>query len=277
MVHFNEIGSTHQHVLENFGALPPDQLTMVSADFQTDGVGKGDRKWASGAGKSVLVTFAFQFPSDMPDELVNKGASNVTHVLALSAVSVLRGAVVRYSDDAYRFQLKWPNDVIVNGKKMGGLLARAQVTGNRVGGVIVSIGLNINGTKEEMDAITRPVWPAGSLLSDIPGGEQAGESPFSVQAIRDKLAVEFFHQLDSFCRLGFAGSVLPAINRVLALKGKKVAFNSDDRKEAGYSANGVVVGVFEGLDSDGALLLRTSDGATRREISGEIVPLPDTV
>lgn len=91
LVHFDEIDSTQKWAHREFDSLPKDKLTVISADYQTAGVGKGDRKWQAAAGKSVLVTFVFHFPEQCDNAFTAKNAKNVTHILALSAIKVLRG------------------------------------------------------------------------------------------------------------------------------------------------------------------------------------------
>jgi len=161
-IHFEEIDSTQKHVKREFERLPTDRLTLITADFQTDGVGKGDRTWVVAKKKSVLATFAFHFPQGCSTKFCNDNAKNVSHVVALAALQVLRAAVPPEFTNGFVFNLKWPNDVFVNGKKMGGILAEAVTSRDaggaaRLGGVIVGIGLNINKGAEELAKIKRAV------------------------------------------------------------------------------------------------------------------------
>jgi len=272
IVHFEEVDSTQKYVQREFDTLPEDKLTIVSADFQTAGVGKGDRKWVATAGKSVLMTYAFRFPTACTDDFVNRSAKNVSHVLAVSAVKVLQ-AGTRLCGDTHTFELKWPNDIMCNKQKIGGILAEAKSgpSGRRLSGIIIGIGININKTKEEMANIVRPVWPATSLLAEL--DDAAGCPVFDVVAIREQLATVFFHDLKAFCTEGFAPRFLKQVDQLQILKGQSIAFSTDDRREGDRDPKKTFHGVFEGIGNESELMLRLADGRLEAMISGEIIPL----
>lgn len=275
-IHFEEIDSTQKHVKREFERLPTDRLTLITADFQTDGVGKGDRTWVAAKKKSVLATFAFHFPQGCSTKFCNDNAKNVSHVVALAALQVLRAAVPPEFTNDFVFNMKWPNDVLVNGKKMGGILAEAVTSRDadgaaRLGGVIVGIGLNINKSADELAKIKRAVWPAASLLSELPASA-SGQNPFDVDSIRDNLAVKFFNDLEMFCKKGFS-SIQSTVSSMQILVGQEINFNHDDRKEGQHDTTKISRGTFTGIDKDGCLLLKLKNGCTEAMISGEIVPL----
>jgi len=239
-------------------------------------VGKGDRTWVAAKKKSVLATFAFHFPQGCSTKFCNDNAKNVSHVVALAALQVLRAAVPPEFTKGFVFNLKWPNDVFVNGKKMGGILAEAVMSRDadgaaRLGGVIVGIGLNINKSADELAKIKRAVWPAASLLSELPASA-SGQNPFDVDSIRDNLAVKFFNDLDMFCKKGFS-SIQSTVSSMQILVGQEINFNHDDRKEGQHDTTKISRGTFTGIDKDGCLLLKLKNGRTEAMISGEIVPL----
>lgn len=177
--------------------------------------------------------------------------------------------------DAFRFELKWPNDIIVNGKKLGGILAEAKSTASgRLGAIIVGIGINVNKSAEELATIARPVWPAASLLSELPEQEPTCTSPFRVPAIRDCLAVTFLRDLQLFCGEGFQ-AFRGSVDRLQILKHKPIAFNTDDRKEGEIDKAQVLRGTFAGIGNEGELVLRLPCGQEKTMISGEVIPLPE--
>merc|ERR1712070_1316658 len=88
--------------------------------------------------RSVLATFYFRFPAECADVFVNKNAPNVTKVLAVAAISALSQVADGQQDvdgSALRFGVKWPNDIIVGGRKIGGILARAVPFNGRLEGI----------------------------------------------------------------------------------------------------------------------------------------------
>ena len=86
-----------------------------------------------------MVSFFFRFPSSCEKDFVNSNACNVTKVLAVAAVETLQWAT---EESFGSFGIKWPNDVVGSGCKVGGILARAVPFNGRLEGIIVGIGLN---------------------------------------------------------------------------------------------------------------------------------------
>jgi len=108
-------------------------------------------------------------------------------------------------------RLKWPNDILVNNHKMGGILAKAEPgEGGRVDTIIIGIGLNINTSKDELTAAIgeRIVWPASSLLAEC----GTGVSDFNVPQIRDMMTVGFFTICKCFAIKGSRLFLGPLIN-----------------------------------------------------------------
>eukprot|EP00811_Abedinium_folium_P004707 NODE_14334_length_1115_cov_2.363360.p1 GENE.NODE_14334_length_1115_cov_2.363360~~NODE_14334_length_1115_cov_2.363360.p1 ORF type:complete len:297 (-),score=84.05 NODE_14334_length_1115_cov_2.363360:223-1077(-) len=259
-VHFDEIDSTQNFVEKEHLSFDQAKLTAVSAGFQTAGRGQGERRWVSARETSVLVTFYFRFPAELPKEFVNRSSPNVTKVLAVAAVETLRELT---RGKKLHFGVKWPNDIIVEGGKVGDILARAVCFGGRLEGVIIGIGLNINASAAELGEITRPVWPATSLF--VATGER---SEFSVVEARERLAHNFAKELRSYFVSGFPG-LRERVNALEVLMGVNVRFR--------VHAKHIVDGTFEGVDDAGLILLRHADGSVKAYPSGEIVPAETTV
>jgi BirA family biotin operon repressor/biotin-[acetyl-CoA-carboxylase] ligase len=118
---------------------------VVAADYQTAGRGRQGRRWVAPAGKAIQLSLLLRPPPDrrQPELSLVAGvavADAVEETLGLSA------------------QIKWPNDVLVNRKKVAGILAEA-----RGGAIVLGIGVNVNQRRDELppDATT----PAASLLT----------------------------------------------------------------------------------------------------------------
>ncbi|CAE7746941.1 birA, partial [Symbiodinium pilosum] len=214
-----EIDSTQSFVEREHESFNQEKLTAVSADFQSKGRGTGGRSWHATKAQSVMVSFFFRFPSEQTNDFVNTNAPNVTKVLAVAAVDTLHWA----TDGAQNFGIKWPNDVVVEGCKIGGILARAVPFRGRLDGIIVGIGININTSRADLDAIARPVWPATSLLA-LSGRE------FDVAAIRRRLLGAFALELKRFFIDGFAG-LRDRVNRLDVLLGSEVWFRVHESEE----------------------------------------------
>ncbi|CAE8693091.1 unnamed protein product, partial [Polarella glacialis] len=263
--HFEEIESTQTFVEREYESFDPGRLTAVSADFQSAGRGTRDRVWKASQGQSILVTFFFRFPAECETDFVNRNAPNVTKVLAVAAIETLRWAAAAEasapgsaSGQGLEFGMKWPNDVVVSGQKVAGVLARAIPCGGRLDGIIVGIGINVNTPQADLDQIVRPVWPAGSLRS-VTGDRQVYDLP----AIRRRLLGTFAVELRSFFSGGFP-AFRHRVNELEVLMGTQVRFRLSETEE--------VDGVFEGIQEDGLIQLRLAGGEVKSYVSGEIVP-----
>jgi BirA family biotin operon repressor/biotin-[acetyl-CoA-carboxylase] ligase len=141
-----EIGSTNTYLLEH-SKNPADwpDFSVVLTDNQTAGRGRLDRVWEAKAGRSLAVSVLFR-PSGF-------GIENFGW-LPLAAGLAMQNAVASLIHDA-DVKLKWPNDVLVNGEKISGILAEVLPDGK---GVVIGAGLNLGQTKSEL-----PIPTATSL------------------------------------------------------------------------------------------------------------------
>lgn len=255
-LHFETIDSTQSFVEREFRNFDQRQLTVVSADFQTSGRGTRDRQWQAVPKQSVLLTCFFRFPKDCSTEFVNRNAPNVTKVMALAAVEALRP-----EGPDLQLGLKWPNDVMLSGCKVGGILARAEPSqtgeGLRLDGIIVGIGLNINTKQPALNQIDRPVYPATSLLVATEASED-----FDVAAIRQRLIGILAQELRAFFQGGFP-SIRSRVNTLEVLMGQEVRFR--------LHATAEVQGTFQGVDDAGNICIALPEGVMSYP-SGEIIP-----
>lgn len=123
----------------NFAAtLISDQLcqngTAILADSQSYGKGQRGNSWYSEAGKNLLVSFIFK-----PDKLSVLRQHEMTWLTSICLVKTLG----IFNIDA---EIKWPNDIFVNGKKIAGILIENQLSGELISNSIIGIGLNVNQT-----------------------------------------------------------------------------------------------------------------------------------
>jgi BirA family transcriptional regulator, biotin operon repressor / biotin---[acetyl-CoA-carboxylase] ligase len=270
-VHFPEIDSTHRHCDRELNVFPVDQLTVISADAQTAGVGQGNRAWVTGPGLDLMMNFAFFVPPEW--QHFQPGQAHL--VMAVSAVEALRsftGLILGADAGLFRFELKWPNDVICNGRKIGGLLAQLQpATPQRPMGVYVGIGINVNSGRAALDQIDRPVWPATSLRAELEGMPE--EPHFDVKVLRDLLAFTFFHNLRRLRsdQANFARLFQPLLRQMYVLLGQRIRFNTKARDEGPARAENILEGTFEGVNEENHLQLRLDNGAVATQLVGEIV------
>src|SRR3990172_8195117 len=110
--------------------------TVVIADHQTAGRGRLSRSWLAPPGTALLMSILFR--PDLPPERLG----HVTMAVGLGTLHALDARLL----SGRRAALKWPNDVLVEGRKIAGLLAEARLSPGRPGAVIVGLGLNVHQT-----------------------------------------------------------------------------------------------------------------------------------
>jgi BirA family biotin operon repressor/biotin-[acetyl-CoA-carboxylase] ligase len=144
VTHVAETGSTNADLLEAAAGDAPGR-SVLAADHQTAGRGRLDRRWEAPAGSNLLVSILFRdVPSDA-GELTRR-----TGVAVVDAVRALTGLTAR---------LKWPNDVLLDGAKLAGILAQREPGG----AVVVGVGLNVGWAPEGAARLGPPHGPADAL------------------------------------------------------------------------------------------------------------------
>ena len=141
-----ETGSTNADLLEQHRSLP--DRSVLRADHQTAGRGRLDRRWDAPPGSNLLVSLLFRKVSADPGELMRR--------VALAALDAVRP----YS--SHSPALKWPNDVLLDGRKLAGLLAQRTDDGS----VVVGIGLNIGWAPDGAARLDGGVTP-GEVLARL--------------------------------------------------------------------------------------------------------------
>ena len=214
--------------------------TVVLADAQTGGKGRRGRIWASPAGVNLYCSVVLR-PAIMPNE-----APQLTF---LSSVAVAR-AIEKTTD--LTPEIKWPNDVLIAGKKVAGLLNEMSAETDGINFVILGIGVNLNMTAGEFPDDLR--HPATSLLME--SGRRVDRSRFASAMLNelDRLYRDFLLH-------GFE-PVREEWQRRCNANGRQVIVS-----DSGTECTG---GMFIGIDADGALLLRTDDEVLHRVISGDL-------
>lgn len=146
--HFSTIDSTNE-AARLWARNGVGHGASVSADAQSEGRGRRGRSWVSPPGRGVYLSLVWR-----PD---SEGAPGRFTILAALAMA---NAVAQISGKQAHF--KWPNDVLLNGRKIGGVLCEAEWKDGRLEWVVVGIGLNVR--HEASDLPERPIFPATSLL-----------------------------------------------------------------------------------------------------------------
>jgi BirA family biotin operon repressor/biotin-[acetyl-CoA-carboxylase] ligase len=142
IIHFEEIDSTSTWARANLADL--EDFTVVSADFQTKSYGQFERAWLSSAagGGNCYISIVLK-----PENTAHLG--DLTKFTSLQVVKTL----VPYGLSP---TMKYPNDVLVGGKKIAGILAESIYIGHTLKGVVVGVGVNLNLSADEAAQIQAP-------------------------------------------------------------------------------------------------------------------------
>ncbi|HBH19346.1 MAG TPA: biotin--[acetyl-CoA-carboxylase] ligase, partial [Cyanobacteria bacterium UBA9579] len=181
ITYFDEIDSTNTYSLRNIVGL--NDRHVVIAARQTSGKGRLARKWISDIEGNVYMSIVLK-PSDTMDKELP--LSNITQYMSVVLCRVLESYGVIP-------EIKWPNDVLVNGKKISGILSEISTQGSTLKGFVLGIGINLNLSQEDINAIDQPATSLNLLT-----GQLINRDLFIKQ-----LLDEFFMDYDSFIQDGF--------------------------------------------------------------------------
>ncbi|MCW3096136.1 MAG: Biotin-(acetyl-CoA carboxylase) ligase [Chthonomonadaceae bacterium] len=210
----------------------PTPFTGLLAREQTAGRGQRGRVWNSRAGASLCATFYFRHGFDLPAEL------GVVALLAGVAAAATLTAEAAASDSTADIGLKWPNDILINGKKAGGILIETTRTPDGKTVALIGIGINLSaGSFPPELASTATTLEAADICASDP------------TLLAASLAEALQEQADLFQRYGQTD--LMARWRTLdRTVGRRFHTERDSV---------LLTGIAEGIDENGRLLLRLSD------------------
>ena len=239
--YFDEIGSTNTHARElaEKGAAEGE---VVLAESQTDGRGRLGRRWESPPLANLYFSVILR------PKLAPVHAPQITLTAAVALAEAI-DSLIPLSP-----VIKWPNDILVNGKKLAGILAEAVSTPERVEYVILGIGVNVNCP---VDAMPQELRQRATSLFDVTRIHMDRE--FVLRRLIQDLD-RCYGDLEQF---GFE-AIAPQWEARFGLRGKHVRVELRDQ---------VLIGRARGLARDGALLVEGDDGILQKVIAGDVIPL----
>jgi BirA family transcriptional regulator, biotin operon repressor / biotin---[acetyl-CoA-carboxylase] ligase len=233
-VHLDTIDSTNNWVKSHLQELTP--FTCVTAQEQTAGRGRLERHWVSPRGENIYASLYLHLP------LGSSYLSNLGQIMAFACASILR-------ELGFQAEIKWPNDIVVHRKKIGGVLTETVTLGEHIG-VIIGIGLNVNMPAETLAAIDQP---ATSLL-------QLSKKKWDLQELTVLLMNHFLQNLELLKKSGFAPFQAP-FESMLAYKGQEITCRDGTR---------TLKGICHSITKDGRLQLQLPSGEIKLLLAGEI-------
>lgn len=238
---FDETGSTNDvaHELARKGAA---HGTAVVAEAQTKGRGRHGRVFFSPHHRNLYTSIVLR-----PDLHVGQAPT-----IVLAAAVAVADAVAEATGDAGAVQIKWPNDVLLGGRKTCGILMELAAEATRVAYLVLGVGINLN--------VDRDAFPLEfrSLATSVAAHRGA---PVDRAAFARSLYGTLEAVLDLHAQGGF-DAVRPRFEAHFRMAGRPVRVRDVGGPE--------LAGTAEGIDADGALLVRDARGETRRVLAGDV-------
>jgi BirA family biotin operon repressor/biotin-[acetyl-CoA-carboxylase] ligase len=237
----DEIGSTNDaaHELARAGA---PHGTVVVAECQTKGRGRHGRVFFSPPYRNLYNSIVLR-----PDLHVGQAPTVV-----LAAAVAVADAVAEATGDPDAVQIKWPNDVLLGGRKTCGILMELAAEATRVAYLVLGIGVNLN---VERDAFPLEFRDVATSVAAHRG------APVDRAAFARSLYGTLEAVLDLHAQGGF-DAVRPRFEAHFQMAGRPVRVRDMDGPE--------LLGTAQGIDDDGALLVRDPGGETRRVLAGDV-------
>ncbi len=234
LIQFDSINSTNLYGLENITSI--QDKTIITANIQLNGRGRLERKWISSSEQNLYFSIVLK-PEGSVTQLP---LANLTQYMSVILCRIL----VKYNIVP---EIKWPNDVLINGKKICGILSEVSFTGNKFNGIVLGTGFNINFFPELAEK------PATSLFAET--GIKFEKSDFLIDILTD-----FFNDYTKFISNGF-NFIKNEYLSYFPFSGKTITINN---------GNLITEGKVKDISSDGTLILKLSDGLEIKILAGDI-------
>lgn len=233
---FETIDSTNRYLKEHAVKLPHG--TLIVSEEQQGGRGRLGRGWVSPAKKGIWMSLLLK-----PD-ILPKDAPQITQIAAAALVEAIRDL---YKLDA---RVKWPNDIVIGGKKVCGILTEMGAELGRVDHIVLGIGVNAN--LEVFDESLEQ--KATSLRIELGKSIDRKKFLFYFLEILEKY-------LDDYVEKGELKNVLDICRKHSAVLGKRIRITE---------RNQMVEVLAVAIDEDGELVVRFDDGTEKALLSGEV-------
>jgi BirA family biotin operon repressor/biotin-[acetyl-CoA-carboxylase] ligase len=216
---------------------------VVMADAQTAGRGRIGKLWVSPPGVNLHCSVLLKPPIPLSEARLYTLIGSLAIADAVEAHGV-------------KAQVKWPNDVLVNDKKIGGILTEVQIQDGRVAALIMGIGVNLN--------IDRPSMT--QLYGDAAVGATSLHEALGREVDRNAFAARVLESLEQrhFDFLAHGKAPLLQEWRSRSFLGRRVTVREEDIHVEGIAMN---------LDEEGCLVVNLDDGSTVRVREGEVSPI----
>lgn len=214
--------------------------TLVIADLQTGGKGRRGRSWSAAKGTNVMMTLLLR-PGIRPEH-----ASRLTLLMAMAVADGIRRVT------GLEAGIKWPNDVVVHGKKVCGILTEMNTEVDYINYVVIGTGINVNQKQEDFPEEIRET--ASSLYAEL--GSQVSRAALTVCVME---ALEKYYEV--FLQTEDLSALYEDYNKICVNCGHEIRVLEPGNEYTGTT---------DGIDQNGELVVRKTDGTVTRVYAGEV-------
>lgn len=236
VVYYPETDSTNIRI-RHLGDEGAPHGTLAVADRQTAGRGRRGRTWESPGGSCIYMSILLR-----PD-LAPEKAPMLTLVMACGVAE----GIMDCAD--VKVQIKWPNDIIVSGKKLAGILTEMSTQVDYINHVTVGVGINVN-----VQNFPEEIQTATSLLSET--GTQTKRAPVIAAVMK-----HFEENYKIFMQTEDMSGLMEKYSSLLVNQGREVLILEKDAEYKAYA---------EGINQKGELVVRREDGTVENICAGEV-------
>lgn len=239
IIYFEELESTNLFAKQHYREL--DDNTLILTSFQTKGTGRFERIWQSEKDKNL--TFSIIFTADLNTDEFHSVNFYTSYILYLT----LKSLTSEYQNSHIR--LKWPNDILLNSKKVAGILTDVKDNERIVKKFIIGVGINVN---------------MKNFPEEIKGKATSLRKEFSSEFEIEKILAAFINNFyDNTVLIKDMKNLMMNWNKASEMKNNKIIFRQSEN-EMEFSA------VVESIDSDGGLVIISENGIRSKYYSGEV-------
>ncbi|MFZ6006748.1 MAG: biotin--[acetyl-CoA-carboxylase] ligase [Nitrospirota bacterium] len=241
IIFFDTINSTNTYAME-LGDMGYPEGTVIIADAQTGGKGRLGRKWLSPQGKNLYMSIILR-PVILPRDAA---------ILTLMSAVACASAIKRLS--SVHASIKWPNDIMVSDRKLGGILTEIKADMDRIFHAVIGIGININ-------------LEAGDMPDEIKACATSIKNESGNAQSRTLIAIEIIKELDRWYSMLLNSGKKPVIEEWLKLS------STIGRAVKVTVGNNVFTGIAGTIDEEGMLMLKLPDNTVKKISAGDVTIL----
>ena len=227
ILRFPSLSSTNDYCMQLLRSGKLENNTVIITDEQTAGKGQNSKKWHSFKGLNLMFSLYIQ-----PDFLVATNQFVLNKSIALAVANVITDII------SFKAKIKWPNDILINNKKVAGILIENQLSGAHINGSIIGVGININQSQ------------FGSEYGDATSLSLETGQHIDREMVLSKVLKEIQSGLKLLTSKNF-DTVATFYDSLLYKRREECRFNT---------ANGAISGKIERVNKEGYLVVHSSSG-----------------